>query len=50
MFENKEEAKEKDIEIKYVTLEDAEIFASASEALEAKRAKRTRISYKLAKV
>ena len=31
--------KEKDTEVKYVALEDAEIFDSASEALEAKRAK-----------
>lgn len=39
MFVNKEEENEKDVEIKYVTIEDAEIFESASEALEAKRAK-----------
>ncbi|QDF27502.1 hypothetical protein FJR70_32695 (plasmid) [Bacillus tropicus] len=31
--------KEKDTEVKYVALEDAEIFDSANEALEAKRAK-----------
>ncbi|HFW4184333.1 TPA: hypothetical protein ACIBOE_004919, partial [Salmonella enterica subsp. enterica serovar Typhimurium] len=31
--------KEKDTEVKYVAIEDAEIFDSASEALEAKRAK-----------
>ncbi|MBD2813113.1 hypothetical protein ID853_20175, partial [Xenorhabdus sp. Vera] len=41
MFVNNEEErkKEKEIEIKYVTIEDAEIFDSAGEALEAKRAK-----------
>nr|WP_011053537.1 hypothetical protein [Bacillus thuringiensis]AAM66428.1 unknown [Bacillus thuringiensis serovar entomocidus] len=31
--------KKKDTEVKYVAIEDAEIFDSASEALEAKRAK-----------
>ncbi|MED3087779.1 replication/maintenance protein RepL [Bacillus toyonensis] len=33
------EEKEKDIEVKYIDIEDAEIFDSANEALEAKRAK-----------
>ncbi|OTZ62351.1 hypothetical protein BK764_00370, partial [Bacillus thuringiensis serovar israelensis] len=39
MFVNDEKEREKEVEIKYVTIEDAEIFDSASEALEAKRAK-----------